>query len=434
MELSEQDFLEICKTRVEEKYHLGNGDHRLKQRDFEYLIDLIEETCSTKLSVSTLKRVWRETSTQNPHPATLDALVSILGYKDWLEFKVDTATKAKGAESHPINAVEPIGFKKSVFNRILQKKITLAAVALFIIVALIIFSFTSKGIITPADADEVHFSVSNTVEAGVPTTVIFNYDLANVTAEKFYIQQDWDPNNRQEISPDSDYFTSVYYYPGFHKARILANETVLKTEDVFIRTEGWLAAAVHRDDDTRPVYLPVEIRDSGVLTVSEDILPESGLDMTRFEGLGFFNIGDFGDPDGHNFIAETRFRSKPVVNSLCPFVQFTIHTEANIYYLQFTSMGCVGELSLMIGEKFISGNEHDLSAFGTDLSEWQEVSLQIDDKFATVLLNDENIYETRFEDDFGKVVGVDYRFSGLGSIDYLRFRNTDETIVYEDDF
>lgn len=428
MELSEQDFLEICKNKIEEKYHLGNGDQRLKQRDFEYLIDLIEETSGTKLSISTLKRLWRETAGQNPHPTTLDALVSILGYKDWLEFKVDNAqhhSKETSVETASMNS------NGSVFNR---RKPAVVVIALLAVVALIIISFTSKSIEPSADAESVRFNVSNTVEAGVPTTVIFDYDLKEIDAEKFYIQQDWDPNNKREIDPSANYYTSVYYYPGFHKARIYADDTVLKTVEVFIRTEGWLAAAVHQGEEDRPVYLPVENLEDGILSVTEKILPESGLDMNRFWGSGFFNIGDFGDPDGHNFIAETRFKNRPLTNSPCPFAQFTIHTEANIYFLQFTSMGCVGELELMIGEKFISGNGNDLSAFGADLTEWQEVSIHVVNKFATVFLNGEQIFETQFEDDFGKVVGVDYRFSGLGDLDYLRFKNPDNTLVFEDDF
>ncbi|WP_234572472.1 hypothetical protein [Rhodohalobacter sp. 614A] len=428
MELSEQDFLEICKTKIEEKYHLGKGDQRLKQRDFEYLIDLIEEKCGTKLSISTLKRLWRETEQQNPHPSTLDALVSILGNKDWMEFKVENAQNIE--EKNPL----PAAPDKSKTSFVTQRKPMLMAAVFLAIVALIVISFTSKRIVTPADAESVAFNVSNTVESGVPTTVIFNYDLKDIQAEKFFIQQDWDPDNRQEIDPASNYFTSVYYYPGFHKARIYADETLLKMQEVFIRTEGWLAAAVHRDDDTQPVYLSNVLRENGALSIPEEILPESGLDMNRFGGSGFFNIGDFGNLDGHNFIAETRFKNRPFMNSPCPFTQFTIHTEANIYFLKFTSMGCVGELALMIGEKYISGNDNDLSAFGTDLSEWQEVSLHVEQKYATILLNGEKIYEIAFENDFGKVVGVDYRFSGFGDLDYLRFKNTDETLVFEDDF
>lgn len=428
MQLSERDYLEVCKTKIEEKYHLGNGNQRLKQRDFEYLIDLIEETSGTKLSISTLKRLWRETSQQNPHPATLDALVSILGYRDWLEFKVKNAQASQemiSSEKVDENS-KAFGFRK--------RKPALFGVVLLVVAALIIISFTSKRIVTTAEAESVMFNVSNTVEAGVPTTVIFNYDLKEIEAEAFYIQQDWDPNNRREIDPSSNHFTTVYYYPGFHKARIYADETVLKTEEVFIRTEGWLAAAIHRDDEERPVYLLAETGNGGTLSIPEEILPESGLDMTRLGGAGFFNIGDFGDLDGHNFTAETRFKNRHMMNSACPFAQFTIHTEANIYFLQFTSMGCVGELEQMIGEKFISGNDNDLSAFGTDLSDWQEVTLKVKEKLATVFLNGEQIYEVGFENDFGKIVGVDYRFSGLGDLDYLRFKNPDEMLVFENDF
>lgn len=433
MELTEQEFIEICKTKIEVKYHLGNGDRRLKQRDFEYLIDLIEETSGTKLSISTLKRLWRETSRQNPHPTTLDALVSILGYKDWLDFKVENAPRKESPVSEDQATAESHGSGASSISALLKRKTALVSAGSVVVLALIIISFTSKNVVKPADAEGVLFSVNNTVEAGVPTTVVFSYDLNEINAEKFFIQQDWDPNNRQEIDPSSGYFTSVYYYPGFHKARILADETVLKMEDVFIRTEGWLAVGVHLDDD-QPVYLTADKTEGGTLSVQKESILENGMNMNRFRGTGFFNIGDFGNLDGHHFKSQTRFKNRVLSNSPCPFVQFTIHTEANIYFLQFTSAGCVGKLELMIGEKFISGNDNDLSAFGADLAEWQELSLNIEDKFATVFLNGENIYETRFEDDFGKVVGVDYRFSGLGDVDYLRFTNPDDTVVYEDNF
>lgn len=429
MELTDQDFLEICKQQIEEKYHLGNGDQRLKQRDFEYLIDLIEEKSGISLSISTLKRLWRETGNQNPHPSTFDALVSILGYKDWLQFKVDNAPAPAKSES-----AKPSENKKESTSRIPKIKPALVAVGGLAVLAILIISFTSRSIITSADAEDVSFSVSNTVETGVPTTVIFNYDLKDIDADTFYIQQDWDPNNRKQIDPDSKFFTSVYFYPGFHRARIIADETVLKTEEVFIRTDGWLAAAVHRDDEEHPVYLANDISDDTVLSISEESLIGNGIDPDRFGGSGFFNIGDFGELDGHNFIAETRFKNRPLSNVPCPFVQFTIHTEANIYFTQFSSMGCVGELELMIGEKFYSGNDSDLSAFGTDVTEWQELTLTVENKIARVFLNGESIFETQFEDDFGKVVGVDYRFSGMGDLDYLRFKNLDGSIAFEDDF
>ena len=81
---------------IEEKFHFGNGNARLpedgqgkvRQRDLEGLADAIEEKSGIKLSLSTLKRLWKEDFDQTPHPSTLQALVSILGYKDWQDFKM----------------------------------------------------------------------------------------------------------------------------------------------------------------------------------------------------------------------------------------------------------------------------------------------------------------------------------------------------------
>ena len=66
---------------------LGNGEGKLKQREIEYLSNLIEEKSRVKLSISTLKRLWRTDLQQLPHPATFDASVSVLDFKDWQEFK-----------------------------------------------------------------------------------------------------------------------------------------------------------------------------------------------------------------------------------------------------------------------------------------------------------------------------------------------------------
>ena len=63
---------------VEQKLMLGTSDGKLKQRDFEYLARLIEEKSKVRLSLSTLKRLWKDDYAQEPHASTLDAVVSVL--------------------------------------------------------------------------------------------------------------------------------------------------------------------------------------------------------------------------------------------------------------------------------------------------------------------------------------------------------------------
>jgi hypothetical protein len=97
-------------------------------------------------------------------------------------------------------------------------------------------------------------------------------------------------------------------------------------------------------------------------------------------------------------------------------------------------MGCVGELAAMIGGSYRSGHNADLSAFGTNVHEWQVLALSVEDGQATVFLNGSPVLEQRFTEDFGDVVGVDYRFSGLGDVDYFRLRRIDGSLVYEEEF
>ena len=87
MERSELDYITLCKRLIEEKFHFEKERGTLRQRDLEYLADCIEEKSAIKLSLSTLKRVWKKDYVQSPHPSTLQALVSVLDYKDWQEFK-----------------------------------------------------------------------------------------------------------------------------------------------------------------------------------------------------------------------------------------------------------------------------------------------------------------------------------------------------------
>ena len=81
------EYIARCKRLIEEKFHFEKENGTLRQRDLEYLADCIEENSGIKLSLSTLKRLWKKDYDQTPHPSTLQALISVLGYNDWHDFK-----------------------------------------------------------------------------------------------------------------------------------------------------------------------------------------------------------------------------------------------------------------------------------------------------------------------------------------------------------
>lgn len=422
MEISEEYYHLLCKQRIEEKFQLGNGDQNIRQRDFEYLIDLIEEQSGIRLSISTLKRFWKEEGAQNPHPSTLDGLVSVLGYKDWLEFKIQNAGQ-NGTEH------------KRVTSPILKKPVMIASVSgiLILVTALLLISFSRHDESYFPDSDQVLFTANKTVSLGVPSTVIFNYDVSTIEADSFFIQQDWNPNHRDRIKQDGNHFSSIYYMPGYHKTKLIANESILKIIPVHIQTDGWMSAAMYNYDE-RPVYIRKDEDNDGILSADPDDILNSSMDIERFSLLSFVNIREYGGLSGHDFEFETRLRYKSFLNDPCPAIMTTIHTEVHIYYIPLTLKGCESNIELKLGEVYKSGKENDLSMFGTDVYQWQNIRLKVIDKNAEVYLNGSKVYEQQFEDDFGSIVGLDYRFSGLGEIDYTVLKDPDGKKVYEDTF
>ncbi|NQZ77143.1 MAG: hypothetical protein HRT61_13745 [Ekhidna sp.] len=84
MTQTEQKLIIDYKDQLSEKLQI---EGEWKQRNFIHLIELIEKESGIKISLSTIKRIWALNLTNLPHPSTLNALVSVLGYEDWLAFK-----------------------------------------------------------------------------------------------------------------------------------------------------------------------------------------------------------------------------------------------------------------------------------------------------------------------------------------------------------
>ena len=166
MNHSEREYITLCKRLIEEKFHFQNGTGTLRQRDLEYLADSIEEKSGIKLSLSTLKRLWKKDYDQTPHPSTLQALVSVLGYKDWHEFKLQQTP-------FPAPLTITANKKSNRFNLWIVLPVVVTVVVLFWLIA-----FRSQPRkIKPIIKGSITFTGNKTVAKGVPSTVIFNYDV-----------------------------------------------------------------------------------------------------------------------------------------------------------------------------------------------------------------------------------------------------------------
>ncbi len=422
----ERDYIIICKKLIEERFHFGNGNGKPRQRDLEGLADAIEEKSGIKLSLSTLKRLWKDDYDQTPHPSTLQALVSILGYKDWQDFKMKEHLLVK-EELLPVQN-KPKGI---VFRWVILGLVLFGPALIWIIG----FKTKQESKKKPIIKGPVTFTGNKTVADGVPSTIIFNYDLSNVEADSFFFQQSWNDEEKVKIDPKEHYYSNIYLYPGFHRAKLIANDSIIKRVKVHITTDGWLPLARYQFTDSQPMYVKKDkmVKDGNLHLTKED-LEESGVKTENEFVFSYFNVREFGNINSDNFTIETRFRADSISKQICPGSEIVIATEEHIFFVRLMGRGCERNAGIKMGENFREGLNSDLSVFGRNLFEWQDLKIQVAAKTATIYLDGQLAYTLSFKQDFGKVVGLLYHFNGPAAVDYVRLKDGNGNPVYQDEF
>lgn len=423
--------LDHCKALIEQQLAWGDSAH-WTSRDYGVLSLRIQEKTGRAISTTTLKRIWgRVTYTSRPSQYSLTTLAAFLGYSSWRAF---TATLANDRA-----APMPPGADASsaISGRRLPRPILYFCWSIVLVGGAIAFWIgvdgspdVEKGVMI---SSEIRFR-SRPVAQGLPNTVIFEYDVRGVAADSFFIQQSWDRRRRTPISPQRHTLTSIYYYPGYFRAKLVANDSILKEHPIHVKTEGWLTLIEHTPS---PIYVQeVPQPSKGYLTIPESWLKAQGYAPgTDRHVINFFNVRDFGSLHTAAFSFETAVRH--LVNDRrhpCRRTQITVMGEHGGIIIPLGFPGCVGEMHLRLGDVLVSGVTNDLSMFGTDLSVWQPVRLTVNDGHVRIQVGSNAPYTYPLASDVGRVVGLGYRFEGAGEIDSVILQDGQGHIVYEEAF
>ena len=410
--------IELCIKLLEEKFSFGNG-HGYTQKDLEQLSSYIEEHTGYYISLSTLKRVWKGTYKTQPQIATLNALVEVLGYKNWQDFKIQHQ-KAKVEEEE--------GAKRS------RWPFYLGVSVVAIILTVIVFSFGESGASNVKIKGPVSFSTDKTVAKGVPNTFIFEYDLSHVEADSFFIQQSWNAWRKEEIDPKKEVYASTYYESGFHRAKLIANDEVVATQAVHILSDGWEPHVYYSEADDRFIDFKGEtfVKD-GRLHLPIELLKKRGLDTSRYFMSRISHSDDYG-VSSNNFGFKTKIKVDKALESNCPWVNVLLITTEHVFSAKLVRNGCETGASYKLGEIYKSGKDNNLSKLGTDLYKWNDLEIKVEGKKATLLLNGKKIYSENYQADLGNIVGLSYVFEGTGSIDFVELTDEKGKVVFQDDF
>lgn len=151
--------------------------------------------------------------------------------------------------------------------------------------------------------------------------------------------------------------------------------------------------------------------------------------------VSFYNVGGFENADGDNFIFETKVKNNLSKGGFtCQFMLAILMCENGRIIIPLSMAGCVANIYVKFIGKWVVGRQSDLSAFGCDMNVWNDLKCVNDDKNVRIELNGKEIYQLKYNEPAGRIVGLCYTFYGCGSIDDVKLSSIDNTLIYHDDF
>jgi len=418
----DRSLLHQLKRQIQQKAGLREQPV-LTQKDFDFLLYFIQEKTGQALSLTTLKRIWRDEYQRLPHLSTLNMLAQIAGDKDWHTAKKEfvEAGHSKISTFHDPSTVLPSGAGSAMpaavphgRAAILQTVVSAGIILMILVGGLMYLTVHTTTQDTSATAT---FSAQPTTDYSIPNSVVFTYDVTGVQADHFYIQQSWDPSRRVEISASNNRQTDIYYEPGYHYAKLIGNDAVLREIPVHIRYNDWFVRFRFPDGALLRVD-PAGLDTVGHLGLKHEYLPQLSRPLEGTFQLGYMLSKDFNlSADAFTLEAAVRF-DKPYV-APCPLVSILVKGDGDYAWITIGNKGCESDLSLKVGDVHISGKTNDLSALGMDVFTWQKFKVHIEGHTLKLFMNNKLARETAYTKDLGELKEIDLFFNGIGSIDEI---------------
>ncbi len=419
--------------RLKKKIELRSGltqNCELNQKDFDFLLFFIHEKTGQTLSLTTVKRIWRNEYSRLPHLSTLDMLSHLAEGKDWHTLKKEVLEAQ--APHQPIAAKLP---DSSVMHLPVEKAVTASPEELprsnfkilFSVGAaalLVLFLGTCRLYILPTETVEVNtaqFSAVTTADGQIPTSVVFSYDVSAVKADRFYIQQTWDTVRKVEISAKNNKQTDIYYEPGYHYAKLLANNQIIKEIPVHIKYKDWYVRFRYPDSKLVKVST-ADVQTQGYLGLKREFLSTHFRPLHDEFQLGYMLSKDFNIP-ADEFGIEALVQFDSLNMPMCPMIHLLIKGDRDYAWITIGNIGCESNLGLKVGNSYMNGKTNDLSLLGTDVFSWQKIGVKLSQGTYRISINNQLVQEGSYSNALGELKEIDFFFNGIGSIDEINFED-----------
>jgi len=270
---------------------------------------------------------------------------------------------------------------------------------------------------TTLDTANIQFSAQTTNGHTIPNSVVFSYDVNSFGADRYYIQQSWDPAKMVEVSPNNKKQTDIYYEPGYHYAKLLGDEKVLKEIPVHIKYNDWYVRFRYPNSELVPVK-ETDLHTTGYLGVTRDYLQRFKPLSTKFQ-MGYMLSKDFNfQADEFQLEATIKFDSSYAPS--CPMVNLLIKGNKDYAWITLGNKGCESNLGIRVSDTSVNGKTNDLSKLGIEAFSWQKLHVKLSDGTFTLSINDNVVQQRAYTKSLGDLKEIDLFFNGIGSIADVR--------------
>lgn len=416
--------LEKCTQLIEKKLNAGSS---IDWIDYNYtkLHDQILEATRVSISVRTLKRIFRGNDNYDPQMATKNAMVQYLGFNDWTHFVKENFQKGTAAQlaepaSRPAAApdIALSGQKKRQLRWIAGG----AALLIAVLVAGILFFNRSS----------VTFNVKNT-SGHVPLTTAISYDLSKLNYKNAFIDFGSGGEYKLLLSQRGE-LAYQYKTPNFFKIRMIADGRTVAHTTVDVHTNGWVCYVGNNDANAQVVSDRTQFTNDTSLYFSPAAISTLNVNVKKEFWVDYRNIRNF-HVDGDEMTVEFRLRNSQDMGGFDCFdtsLEFTGENGRGRF--KFVKPGCTQYADTEFGDTQLTGNFHNLSSLGIDLSKWTVVRIETSHKTSKVYINNVFKFKTAYNTPIGNIRGFFCRFKGSGQLDFIRVYNTSHQLVYHDEF
>lgn len=432
--MNEQSVVQLT---IQEIFRLnGYPDSSLMtQRNFEQISDEIEKKSGIYISGTTIKRLSKGAFNRLPQIATLNALANYFNFTSWPEYKAAFVQKhgdaVKPMERQEISKTTAPDVSQNRWgNRYIWQWVLLLVVPVCICGYYFYPSQKQSG-----NFDKATFSARKTTRNDVPNSVVFDYNIDHVVADSFFIQQSWDRNRRVRIHKKTHTLTDIYYEPGYHIAKLIANDSIIKTAVVNIPTDRWFFYVNEYKRAYQTEYIKTaNALKAGSLAISKEELDKNKIDTDEEKIFLYSYFPSKHEVNSDNFTLKTRVRMKEIRNNLCPYISIEVYGQHDVILVKSTPKGCANKATLRFGLREFKGEETDLSPIAYDVTQWTDVELTVRNKQVSIKIAGREAFTASYQNSLKFITGLSFISNGLCEVDHVTLTGPDGKIFCKENF